>query len=75
MYEGELCRHNTAIQIPSVSESNDGFCEGGLYFGPALQVAVRNLVFSGRLHIVLTPLLNSLPVIGAVQVSRSLPTI
>lgn len=29
---------------------------------------MRNLVFNGTLHIVLTPLLNSLPVIGAVHV-------
>jgi hypothetical protein len=34
-----------------------------------MQVAVRNLIFNGTLHIVLTPLLNSLPVIGAVHVS------
>ena len=37
-----------------------------------VQIAVRNLVFSGRMHIILTPLLNSLPVVGAVQVNPGL---
>lgn len=33
-----------------------------------VQVAVRNIIFNGTLHIILSPLLNSLPVVGAIQV-------
>ena len=39
--------------------------------GMLTQVAVRNIIFNGTLHIVLSPLLNSLPVVGAIQVSFS----
>lgn len=39
-----------------------------------MQVAVRNIIFSGTLHIILSPLLNSLPVVGAIQVSYSSAT-
>ena len=42
-------------------------CPNGLF----TQVAVRNIIFNGTLHIVLSPLLNSLPVVGATQVSSS----
>ena len=34
-----------------------------------MQVAVRNIIFNATLHIILSPLLNSLPVVGAIQVS------
>lgn len=36
-----------------------------------VQVAVRNIIFSGTVHLVLSPLLNNLPVVGAIQVTSS----
>ena len=40
-------------------------------YASLMQVAVRNIIFNGTVHLVLSPLLNTLPVVGAIQVSAN----
>ncbi|CAL5221943.1 g4219 [Coccomyxa viridis] len=51
---------------------------GPLNLGAFLQarVAVRNIIFNATVHLVLSPLLNSLPVVGAIQFAfATVPTL